>query len=98
MNEYHGRRAMAILQIKGIDDSFYARLKEVAAEESRSVSQEVLHITKEYMARRDAENADIMSAKVLLALAGSWEDERNPEEIAADIKAGRRDSRRTPTL
>ena len=43
---------MAILQIKGIDDAFYARLKQMAAADSRSVSQEVLHLTKEYMARR----------------------------------------------
>ena len=42
----------------------------MAAADSRSVSQEVLHLTKEYMARREAQNVDAMSAKALLELAG----------------------------
>ena len=89
---------MAILQIKGIDDALYARLKQMAAADSRSVSQEVLHLTKEYMARREAQNAEAMSAKALLELAGTWEDDRDAAEIAREIRAGRRNSDRTPAL
>jgi len=89
---------MAILQIKGIDDALYLRLKQMAAADSRSVSQEVLHLTKEYMARREAEHVDATSAKALLELAGSWEDDRDATEIARDIRAARRNSDRSPAL
>jgi plasmid stability protein len=93
-----GRWAMAILQIKGIDDALYSRLKQMAAEDSRSVSQEVLHLTKEYMARREAQNVDRASAEALLALAGSWEDDRDAAEIAREIRASRRNSDRGSLL
>ena len=89
---------MAILQIKGIDDAFYTRLKKMAAADSRSVSQEVLHLTKEYMARREAQAVDTTSAKTLLELAGSWEDDRDAAEIAREMRAARRNSDRSPGL
>ncbi|MBU2603383.1 MAG: hypothetical protein KKA32_14690 [Actinobacteria bacterium] len=89
---------MAILQIKGIDDAFYLRLKQMAAADSRSVSQEVLHLTKEYMVRREAQAVDTTSAKALLQLAGSWEDDRDAAEIAREIRAARRNSDRSSLL
>ena len=89
---------MAILQIKGIDDALYARLKQMAAEDSRSVSQEVLHLTKEYMARREAQDVDARSAEALLALAGSWEDDRDAADIARELRASRRNSERASML
>ena len=89
---------MAILQIKGIDDALYLRLKQMAAADSRSVSQEVLHLTKEYMARRETQAVDATSAKALLELAGSWEDDRDAAEIAREIRAARRNSDRLPAL
>lgn len=89
---------MAILQIKGIDDAFYLRLKQMAAADSRSVSQEVLHLTKEYMAGREAQDLDATSARALLQLAGSWKDDRDAAEIAREIRAPRRSSDRSPAL
>jgi hypothetical protein len=73
-----GRWAMAILQIKGIDDALYSRLKQ--------------------MARREAQNVDRASAEALLALAGSWEDDRDAAEIAREIRASRRNSDRGSLL
>lgn len=89
---------MAILQIKGIDDAFYARLKQMAAADSRSVGQEVLHLTKEYMTRKEAQNLDATSARALLELAGSWDDDRDPGQIVGEIKAARRNAGRSPVL
>ena len=89
---------MAILQIKGIDDALYSRLKQMAADDSRSVSQEVLHLTKEYMARREAQDVDARSAEALLALAGSWEDDRDAADIARELRASRRNSERASML
>jgi plasmid stability protein len=89
---------MAILQIKGIDDALYSHLKQMAAADNRSVSQEVLHLTKEYMVRREAQDVDATSVKTLLELAGSWDDDRDCAEVARAIRAARRNSDRSPAL
>ena len=46
--------AMANLQVKGIDDTFYEDLKRLSATENRSITQQVLVILREYLAKRDA--------------------------------------------
>jgi plasmid stability protein len=86
---------MANLQIKGMDDDLYARLKAVAAAENRSVSQEVLFLVRSYLARRKAWKDEKTPGEVLLELAGSWEDEREADEIIAELKAGRRNAGRS---
>ena len=43
---------MANLQIKGIEDGLYAEIKDLAAAENRSVSQQILFLVKEYLARK----------------------------------------------
>jgi len=42
---------MADLQIKGMDDELYANLKDLAASENRSISQQVLFLLKLYLGR-----------------------------------------------
>jgi plasmid stability protein len=98
MHAVYRRRVVAILQIRGIDEEFYARLKRTAAADSRSVSQEVLHFAKECMRRSESEDLDATSAKALLALAGSWEDDREADDVIRELKAGRRNSNRAPAL
>ncbi len=80
---------MANLQVKGIDDDFYEDLKRLAAAENRSVSQQVLTILRDYLARGPVAEEPRKPADVLLALAGSWEDERSPREIAEELRASR---------
>jgi len=89
---------MAILQIKGIDDALYARLRRMAAADNRSISQEVLHLIKEHLARQEGQPVAATSARTLLALAGSWEDECGADEIAAGVRAARRNARAKPAL
>jgi plasmid stability protein len=90
---------VANLQIKGIDDDLYAQIKAVAAADNRSVSQEVLHLTREYLARRGRQTPEANSGRALLELAGSWGDDRTAEEIVAELRAARRNvSARTPEL
>jgi hypothetical protein len=43
---------MTNLQIKGIDDSLYAQIKDLALSENRSISQEVLFLIKSYMTNK----------------------------------------------
>jgi hypothetical protein len=85
---------MANLQIKGINAELYEELKRLAAAENRSVSQEVLFLVKNYLAKKGHINKLKTPAQVLLELSGSWEDDRPAEEIIADIKKARKNSRK----
>jgi hypothetical protein len=86
-----GRRikSMANLQIKGMDDELYSSLKELAASENRSISQQVLFLLKRYLGRRHQFQKIKTPAQVLLELAGSWEDVRSSESIIKDLKKHR---------
>lgn len=85
---------MANLQIKGIDDKLYATIKKLAASENRSVSQEILFLVKEHVAKRKQTVAIRTPAQVLLDLSGSWVDNRGANVIITEIKAARRNSRK----
>jgi hypothetical protein len=85
---------MANLQIKGMDDNLYAQIKELAAMESRSVSQQILFLVKEYLARKKNLQPARSPARTLLELSGSWDDNRTPEEIVKEIKGARRSTKR----
>jgi hypothetical protein len=85
---------MANLQIKGIQDELYAEIKKLAAAENRSVSQQVLFLLKEYLARRKYLDTVKTPAQVLLELSGSWEDDREAEQIIEEIKEARRSSKK----
>jgi hypothetical protein len=83
---------MANLQIKGIQDDLYERIKEMAASENRSISQQVLFLIKEYLLRKGCSQSSKPPAQVLLELSGSWEDKRDSEEILSEIKRSRKNS------
>ena len=85
---------MANLQIKGIDDALYAQIKALAAAENRSVSQQILYLVKRHMANPKHFEKTQTPAQALLALAGSWEDSREADEILAEIKSARKNSSR----
>ena len=83
---------MANLQIKGMADDLYRQLKDLAAEENRSVSQQVLFLIRRSLAQRRSRRKYDSAAEVLLSLAGAWEDTRTEDEIIADIRRARRSS------
>ena len=85
---------MANLQIKNIDDALYAQIKNLAASENRSVSQQVLFLMKSYLSKKKQSNAIKTPAQILLELSGSWKDERKPEEIIRIMKQARKNSKR----
>jgi len=84
---------MSNLQIKGIEESLYTQIKELAVIEHRSISQQVLFLIKDYLARGKPLRTTKTPAQVLLELSGSWEDKRAPEEIVAQIRRARKNSR-----
>jgi len=85
---------MANLQIKGIEDNLYKKIKKMAASENRSVSQQVLSLIKEYIARKGKIQSLKPPAQVLLELSGSWEDNRSADKIISEIKRGRKNSKK----
>lgn len=85
---------MANLQIKGIEDALYKKIKEMAASENRPVSQQILFLIKEHIARRGKIKFMKTPAQVLLELSGSWEDKRSADKILSEIKGKRRNSKK----
>ena len=85
---------MANLQIKGIEGSIYKEIKDMAAAEHRSVSQQILFIVKNYLARKKHANELRSPAQVLLELSGSWDDRRSTDKILSDIKSSRKNSKK----
>jgi len=85
---------VANLQIKGIQDELYEEIKKLAAAENRSVSQQVLFLLKQYVARAKHPGTLDTPAQVLLALSGSWQDDRPAQEIITEIKEARKNSRK----
>ncbi|MBN2657853.1 MAG: antitoxin [Spirochaetales bacterium] len=83
---------MANLQVKDIDDKLYASLKELAAGDKRSLSQEVVYILEKYLSSPESFRSN--PTHEFLSLAGSWDDERKAEEMVAEIKRSRRNSSR----
>jgi len=83
---------MANLQIKGIDDQLYHQLKQLAAGQNRSVSQQVVLLIRDHLAHKDSHRRQPTPAQVLLELAGSWEDQRPASQLVAELKRARRSS------
>lgn len=83
---------MATLQVKGIDDRLYEALRARAKLDNRSISQEVMAIVQEHLARpsQDARKTN----EAFMELVGSWRDDRSAEEITADIRASRQSGHR----
>jgi plasmid stability protein len=85
---------MSNLQIKGIDDRLYQELKKRAADENRSVSQQVLFLIRNHLARKSKHHHSETAAQTLISLAGSWEDSRTEEQIVQELKSARKSSRK----
>ncbi|OGP82685.1 MAG: antitoxin [Deltaproteobacteria bacterium RBG_16_54_11] len=83
---------MAILQVRDIDDRLYASLKKLAHSENRSLSQEVISILEKYLSNPALFKNN--PTREFLSLSTSWEDDRTADEIIADIKKNRRNSKR----
>ena len=84
---------MANLQIKGIEGSIYKEIKDMAAAEHRSVSQQIL-LVKNYLAGKKHANELRSPAQVLLELSGSWDNTRSADKIISDIKSSRKNSKK----
>ena len=84
---------MATLQVSGIEEDLYEQLRRKAAQNGRSISQEVLAILREFLARPAGRPIGNVTDE-FLKLAGTWRDDRTAQEIAEDLRAERRPGRR----
>jgi plasmid stability protein len=78
---------MANLQVKSIDDQLYKSLGKRAAMENRSISQEVIHILKSYLATPASQHRQVSDQ--FLALCGSWDDQKTAVEITDELRNDR---------
>ena len=85
---------MANLQIKNINDDFYKQIKQLADAENRSVSQQVLYLLKEYLAKRKSIPKIKTPAQILLDLSGSWDEDADADQIIEKIKKKRVNSKK----
>jgi len=85
---------MANLQIKGIKEELYAEIKKLASAENRSVSQQILFLVKEYLGRKNHLSTLKSPAQVLLELSGSWQDDKGAEQLIAEVKGARTNSKK----
>jgi predicted nucleotidyltransferase len=85
---------MPNLQIKGIDEQLYRQVKDLAVSENRSVSQQVLHLIRRYLANREQFQNTRTPAQILLELAGSWDDERSADDIVSQLRNSRKNTTR----
>ena len=83
---------LAHLQVRDIDERLYASLRARAVREKRSISQEVILILEKYLATPNG--FDTNPTDALLSLAGVWEDRRDPEAIARELRESRRSGTR----
>lgn len=84
---------MATLQVKGMDDDLYRALAARAAQEQRSISQQVKRIIQDHLAQPRDSAAETTTA--LLELCGTWDDDRSAKAIADNIRQARRSGRRS---
>lgn len=83
---------MATLQVKSLDDRLYEALGNRASMDNRSISQEVVAIIRQFLATPPADT--VKASHGLSELAGTWQDDRSPEEIVKDIRKSRRSKTR----
>jgi plasmid stability protein len=84
---------MATLQVKGMDDDLYRALAARAAQEQRSISQQVTKIIRDHLAQQRGSAEETTSA--LLELCGTWNDTRSAQQIASDIRRARKSGGRS---
>ena len=83
---------MANLQVKGIDDDLYKALKIRAKSNRRSLSKEVIRLIEDYL--NQPEGTRIDSTRHFLSLSWKSDKDESADNIIAQIKNDRRESRK----
>ena len=88
-NDNHGETTMASLTIKDIPEDLLERLRELAEEDRRSMTQEVIYllaeIVSEYDAKRSGRARADRQADDWEQLAGRWKSDKSADEEIGEI-------------
>ena len=79
---------MATLQVRGIDDELYAKLKCLARDENRSLNQEIIVLLRKSLASFQGRLSPAEATRELLKLR--WDDNRSAGKIVKDIRNARK--------
>ena len=83
---------MATLQVRDIDDRVYDELKQRAKRKHRSLSQEVVLIIEDYLAKPISGSKT--QTEMILELSGSWAGPESAEQLIQSIRKSRVESKR----
>jgi len=83
---------MATLQVRDIDNRLYDALRARARAEHRSLSQEVVFILEDHLARTAPDSQ--RQTELFLGLSGAWSGSETAEELVASIRKSRKNSTR----
>lgn len=83
---------MATLQVRDIDDHLYEFLRETAKQQHRSISQEVIHILKNYFSHQSVSASELTER--FLQLSGAWEGPETADELIKQIHLSKKSSQR----
>ena len=67
-------------------------MKNIAASENRFLNYQILFLVREYLGKKKHLHPLKTPAQILLELSGSWKNERDAEQIIAEIKNAREKS------
>lgn len=82
---------MATLQVRSMDDRLYEALGRLAARENRSISQQVIAILREHLSQPLRHTN---ATEEFLSLCSTWQDDRDAEDIAHEIRSSRKSTTR----
>lgn len=83
---------MATLQVRDIDGRLYELLRETAKRRHRSISQEVVHILKNYFSHQSVSAREL--TEQFLQLSGAWEGPETANELIKQVHLSRKSSQR----
>lgn len=79
---------MQNIHLDNIDYKLYESLRDLARSKERSINEEILYILQKYISEH--QSFDPARIDEFLKLAGSWEDDREADEIITDIRKNRK--------
>jgi len=81
------------LKVRDINDKLYETLKFLAKQKRRSVSQIVARMIESYLATQHRQTPETL-AESFLNLTGARTDEKDADDVIADIRSRRKNSKR----
>jgi hypothetical protein len=83
---------MATLQVRDIDTKLYDALRIRAKADHRSISQEIVYILEDHLAKTSI--TPTTQTQLFMSLSGAWTGNETAKEIISSIRSSRKQSTR----